>query len=62
MPPQPPAGLCASCLHGRIVNTARGTAFLRCERSKDDPRFPKYPPLPVVRCPGFEAAPAPPPR
>jgi len=30
--------------------------FYLCERSRQDARFPKYPPLPVLQCPGFEAA------
>jgi hypothetical protein len=25
-----------------------------CERSKTDERFPKYPRLPVLECPGYE--------
>ncbi|MFN7943278.1 MAG: hypothetical protein U0X73_16930 [Thermoanaerobaculia bacterium] len=31
------------------------SAFLRCGRAKDDPRFARYPVLPVLECPGFEA-------
>jgi hypothetical protein len=27
-----------------------------CERSKSDERFPKYPRLPVERCPGWETS------
>jgi hypothetical protein len=27
-----------------------------CARSQDDPRFPKYPRLPVVRCIGYSAS------
>ena len=25
-----------------------------CLRHKDDPRYPKYPRIPVASCPGFE--------
>jgi hypothetical protein len=25
-----------------------------CERAKTDPRFAKYPRIPVERCPGYE--------
>jgi hypothetical protein len=25
-----------------------------CELSKTDPRFPRYPPLPVIVCAGYE--------
>ena len=46
-------GLCADCCHARVVRTER-SAFYLCERSLTDPRFPKYPPLPVVSCPGYE--------
>jgi len=48
-------GLCERCRHQRIVRTGRGSRFSLCERSRTDPRFPKYPPLPVLRCAGFEA-------
>jgi hypothetical protein len=57
------AGLCDTCRHQRIVRTTRGSAFSLCERSRTDPRFPRYPRLPVVRCDGYqqeEARPAPP--
>jgi hypothetical protein len=48
-------GLCAGCAHARPVVSGRGSTFWLCGRSADDPRFPKYPRLPVVRCVGFEA-------
>jgi hypothetical protein len=48
------AGLCDACRHQKIVRNTRGSAFSLCERSKTDERFAKYPPIPVVRCPGFE--------
>jgi hypothetical protein len=51
-------GLCASCRHARVVPGAN-TRFWLCERSRTDPRFPRYPRLPVVRCPGYEPAGAP---
>jgi len=50
-------GLCEMCHHQRVVKTAR-SEFSMCERSKTDARFPKYPRLPVVACPGFEPRPA----
>jgi hypothetical protein len=28
--------------------------FYLCERSRTDPRYRKYPVLPVVACPGYE--------
>ena len=50
----PPPGLCGTCRHSRIIRTARGSTFRLCERSMTDPRFPRYPNLPVLRCAGFE--------
>ena len=56
-PAGPPAGLCDSCRHQQIVPTTRGSVFSLCRRSKTEPdRFPRYPRLPVLRCPGHEAA------
>lgn len=48
------AGLCSTCLHARVQRNRRGSAFWRCARADEDPRFRRYPPLPVVRCDGFE--------
>jgi hypothetical protein len=53
--PSVPAGLCASCTHARIVESARQSVFLRCDLSRTDPRFPKYPRLPVLACEGYMA-------
>jgi hypothetical protein len=47
-------GLCESCVHVRIVRSDRGSLFYRCGLSDTDPRFPKYPRLPVLSCPGYE--------
>jgi hypothetical protein len=47
-----PPGLCADCVHRRLVATRRST-FLRCALADADPRFSRYPPLPVVRCAGW---------
>ena len=52
--PGPPPGLCGTCRHSRVIVTARGSTFRLCERSAADPRFPRYPNLPVVSCIGFE--------
>lgn len=51
--PDPRVGLCGSCRHARPVATPRSTFWL-CERSRTDPRFEKYPRLPVLECPGYE--------
>ena len=52
-------GLCATCRYQRTVEGVRST-FSLCERSFTDPRFLKYPPLPVVRCVGYVERAAPP--
>ncbi|HEY3188340.1 MAG TPA: hypothetical protein VGJ70_12755 [Solirubrobacteraceae bacterium] len=53
--PSVPAGLCDNCRHQRIVRTTRGSSFSLCERSKVEPdRYPRYPRLPVIACPGYE--------
>jgi hypothetical protein len=55
-----PPGLCERCVHARLLASPR-SVFLRCGLAETDPRFPRYPPLPVLRCAGFEPA-APTPR
>jgi hypothetical protein len=50
----PAAGLCGACRHSRVIRTTRGTVFRLCERSTTDVRYPRYPVLPVISCPGFE--------
>ena len=49
-------GLCARCVHVQRVESARGSRFYLCRLSATDPRFRKYPPLPVLVCPGFVPA------
>lgn len=46
-------GLCGSCVNARVVENRRGSSFYLCELSKTDPRFRKYPVLPVVQCDGY---------
>jgi len=48
------AGLCATCRHADVIVSDRGSRFYRCERSRTDPRFRRYPPLPVVACIGYD--------
>lgn len=53
-------GLCFSCRNARRVETPRST-FWMCRLSATDPRFDKYPRLPVTACIGYEPiAPEPP--
>jgi hypothetical protein len=57
-PAAPHPGLCATCVHQRVVRTTRGSEFSLCERSRDEPeRYPRYPRLPVERCAGYERRP-----
>jgi len=49
--------LCADCLHSRRIESAYGSVFFRCELSFTDPRFPKYPRLPVLSCDGYKKKP-----
>ena len=51
------AGLCASCAHALVIRNDRGSRFYLCQLSATDPRFRKYPQLPVRRCDGYLAAP-----
>lgn len=48
-----PAGLCTSCCHPAAVSSSRGSVFYLCQLSRTDPRFPRYPVLPVVECGGY---------
>ncbi len=41
----------------RQVTSDRGATFYRCALSDTDPRFPRYPRLPVLECAGYEPAP-----
>jgi hypothetical protein len=53
--PSPGAGLCDTCGHQKLIHNTRGSTFSMCLRSRDEPdRFPKYPRLPVLECPGYE--------
>ena len=49
------AGLCASCLHAHTIESSKGATFIRCELSFTDPRFARYPRLPMLRCEGYES-------
>lgn len=48
-------GLCGRCRHARILTSPK-SAFVRCGLAAEDPRFPRYPPLPVTSCTGYEPA------
>ena len=46
-------GLCGSCTNARVIENRRGSTFYLCELAAVDPRFRKYPLLPVLRCDGY---------
>jgi hypothetical protein len=50
------AGLCGDCRHARLNQTRRGPVYLRCGLAGTDAAFPRYPRLPVLRCPGYRPA------
>ena len=47
-------GLCGDCVHGRRIQSDRGSVFYQCQLSFSDSRFEKYPRLPVLQCGGYE--------
>lgn len=47
-------GLCGACVHAKLNQTRRGTAYLRCTRAEWDTALVRYPRLPVTECAGFE--------
>jgi hypothetical protein len=49
-------GLCESCRHARIIRSDRESVFYLCQLSFTDPRFRKYPSLPVLECSGYHVA------
>lgn len=60
MTPSPQqAGLCATCLHAQVITSSKGSTFYLCRLSEIDPRFRKYPVLPVVQCSGYAPPPTP---
>jgi len=52
----PAIGLCSDCQHCRIVKGGRST-FYMCRLALTKPEFRKYPPLPVLRCSGYQPLP-----
>jgi hypothetical protein len=47
-------GLCDSCRQQKLVPNTRGSVFSLCLRSRQDRRYPRYPRVPVLSCPGHE--------
>jgi hypothetical protein len=53
--PRPPAGLCDTCVHQKLIGNTRGSTFSMCLKAREDPAFPKYPRIPVAQCAGYAA-------
>jgi len=51
-----PSGLCPGCANVQVIISGKGSRFYLCRLSYADPRFPRYPPVPVIECAGFVAA------
>jgi hypothetical protein len=49
-------GLCRACENLRLLASPR-SVFVRCGLAETDPAFPRYPPLPVLSCPGYRRIP-----
>ena len=49
-------GLCLRCSNVKVVLSDRGSVFYCCRLSFVDPRFVKYPVLPVLTCDGYMQA------
>jgi len=50
-----PPGLCRACRHAQLLASAR-SVFVRCGLADSDPRFARYPALPVSACDGHSPA------
>lgn len=48
-------GLCGGCAHAETLDSRTGSRFLFCGQARRDPRYAKYPPVPVFACAGFTA-------
>ena len=46
-------GLCDRCAHQKLIRSGRGSVFSMCQLGLKDPDWPKYPRMPVERCPRF---------
>lgn len=54
MSAQAAPGLCGDCRHARKLTSSSGTTFYQCLLAETDPRFPKWPRLPVLSCSDYE--------
>jgi hypothetical protein len=47
-------GLCRDCRNARIITGRQGSRFYLCRLAATNPRFVKYPPIPVTWCTGYD--------
>jgi hypothetical protein len=47
------SSLCFSCHYGNHIISGKGSSFLQCQKHFENPRYPKYPVLPVFACSGY---------
>ena len=50
-----PQSLCERCAWMRRIETPKGSTFLLCQLSSEDPRYAKYPAQPKLECSGYRA-------
>jgi O-acetyl-ADP-ribose deacetylase (regulator of RNase III) len=50
----PTGGLCDACRYCKRIVSGRGSTFRMCLLHEHDARYAKYPPIPVLRCGGYE--------
>ena len=46
------AGGCVSCVYARLIRAKANDVYYFCERSVNDPRYARYPRLPMLTCEG----------
>jgi hypothetical protein len=49
-----PFGLCDTCANQKLIKSGRGSTFSMCRLGLKDPDWPKYPRMPVQRCPRYD--------
>jgi hypothetical protein len=52
----PPGGLCDHCQNCKRIESPRGSVFRLCLLHDRDPRYAKYPRVPVLSCAGYRPA------
>ena len=50
------SSLCFSCHYGNHIISGKGSSFLQCQKHFENPRYHKYPVLPMVACSGYKVS------